>query len=61
MTLKRFIARRGTPAEIFCYHSRNFIAVRRYLKHNTEKVSDFATKNSAKFIFTPAYAPRFSG
>ncbi|XP_028171140.1 uncharacterized protein LOC114360595 [Ostrinia furnacalis] len=65
MTLKRFIARRGKPIEIFCDNGRNFVAaakdVGNFIKNNTEPLSGFASQEGIKFIFTPTYAPHFGG
>ncbi|XP_049884462.1 uncharacterized protein LOC126379650 [Pectinophora gossypiella] len=65
MTLRRFVARRGRPAEIFCDNGRNFIAgakeLNSFLKENVESLSAFATQEGIKFNFTPAYAPHFGG
>ncbi|XP_059053188.1 uncharacterized protein LOC131847604 [Achroia grisella] len=65
MTLKRFVARRGKPLEIFCDNGRNFVAAAKelgeFLKSNIDSVSDFANHEGFKFIFTPTYAPHFGG
>ncbi|XP_045448476.1 uncharacterized protein LOC123656907 [Melitaea cinxia] len=65
MTLRRFIARRGKPAEIFCDNGRNFVAAAKelgqFLKTNQESLSDFATQETIKFVFSPSRAPHFGG
>lgn len=65
MTLRRFISRRGKPAEIFCDNGRNFVAAAKeignFLKTHHEPVVDFATNEGIKFVFSPAYAPHFGG
>jgi hypothetical protein len=65
MTLKRFIARRGKPLEIFCDNGRNFVSaakeIGQFLKSNTEPLSDFADQEGIKFVFSPTYAPHFGG
>ncbi|XP_048484735.1 uncharacterized protein LOC125490228 [Plutella xylostella] len=65
MTLRRYIARRSKPAEIFCDNGRNFVSAARevgsFLKSNAESLSDFASQEGIKFIFTPTYAPHFGG
>ncbi|KAL0861062.1 hypothetical protein ABMA27_009574 [Loxostege sticticalis] len=65
MTLKRFIARRGKPFEIFCDNGRNFVAAAKelgqFLQNNTEPLSYFANQEGIKFMFSPAYAPHFGG
>lgn len=65
MTVKRFIARRGKPIEIFCDNGRNFVAaakeVGQFIKNNSEPLSDFANQQGIKFVFSPTYAPHFGG
>lgn len=65
MTLRRFIARRGKPSEIFSDNGRNFVAAAKeigdFLKQNTEPISDFASQQGIKFNFIPTYAPHFGG
>lgn len=65
MTLRRFICRRGKPAEIFSDNGRNFVGAAKelngFLKTNNEKLSEFAVQEGIKFIFTPSYAPHFGG
>ena len=65
MTLRRFVACRGKPAEIFCDNGRNFVAAAKelsnFLKQNSEDLSDFASQDGIKFIFSPCYAPHFGG
>lgn len=65
MTLKRFIARRGKPAEIFSDNGRNFVAAAKelgsFLKIHNHLFSDFAAQEGIKFNFIPAYSPHFGG
>ncbi|XP_049878082.1 uncharacterized protein LOC126375229 [Pectinophora gossypiella] len=65
MTLRRFIARRGKPAEILCDNGRNFVAAAKdvgtFLKDSAEPLSDFASQQGIKFTFIPTYAPHFGG
>ncbi|CAG9137710.1 unnamed protein product [Plutella xylostella] len=65
LSLRRFISRRGKPLEILCDNGRNFVAaskeVGQFLKTNSAPLSDFATNESIKFKFIPAYAPHFAG
>lgn len=65
MTLRRFVSRRGKPAEIHCDNGRNFVAAAKelgdFLKNNAEPLSDFASQEGIKFTFTPTYAPHFGG
>ncbi|KAJ2949320.1 hypothetical protein O0L34_g6273 [Tuta absoluta] len=64
MTLRRFIARRGKPAEIFCDNGRNFVSAAKEVGdfvRITDPMSDFANQKGIKFTFTPTYAPHFGG
>ncbi|XP_041980797.1 uncharacterized protein LOC121734329 [Aricia agestis] len=63
--LRRFISRRGKPSEIFCDNGKNFVAAAKeignFIKANKNAISDFATDEHIKFIFSPAHAPHFGG
>ncbi|CAK1596633.1 unnamed protein product [Parnassius mnemosyne] len=65
MTLRRFVSRRGRPAEVFCDNGRNFTAASKeiasFLSNHTGTISDFATQEGFKFVFIPSYAPHFGG
>lgn len=65
MTLRRFIARRGKPKEIFCDNGRNFVATSKeindLIKGNQELIGHFANEEHIKFCFSPPYAPHFGG
>lgn len=65
MTLRRFISRRGKPAEVFCDNGRNFVAANKelatFLKKNNGPLSEFAAQEGIRFNFIPAYAPHFGG
>ncbi|XP_045496140.1 uncharacterized protein LOC123694684 [Colias croceus] len=65
MTLRRFVARRGKPTEIFSDNGKNFVAAAKelnsFLKANQEPLSEFAAQEGIKFSFIPAYAPHFGG
>lgn len=65
MTLRRFVARRGRPAEIFCDNGRNFVAAAKelgsFLQSNSGSITEFASQECFKFTFSPAYAPHFGG
>lgn len=65
MTLRRFVARRGLPAEICSDNGRNFVAaakeISHFLKNNSQSLSEFATGEGIKFSFIPAYSPHFGG
>lgn len=65
LSLRRFIARRGKPFEIFSDNGRNFVAAAKevgyFLKTNKDSIVDFAANEKIKFSFIPAYAPHFGG
>lgn len=65
MTLRRFVARRGKPVEIFCDNGRNFVAAAKdlgtFLKNNSEPLSDSVNQEGIRFSFIPAYAAHFGG
>lgn len=65
MTLRRFIARRGKPSEIFSDNGRNFVAAAKelnnFLNENSNNLIDFASNEGIKFNFIPTYAPHFGG
>lgn len=65
MTLRRFVSRRGRPAEVFCDNGRNFVAAAKelgsFLKQNMEPISDFANREHIRFFYSPPYAPHFGG
>ncbi|XP_047523658.1 uncharacterized protein LOC125062124 [Pieris napi] len=65
MALRRFIARRGRPTEIFSDNGTNFVAAARelgsFIKQNKDSLFDFASQQSIKFNFIPAYTPHFGG
>ena len=65
LALKRFISRRGKPAEIMSDNGRNFVGAEKefvtFIKNNSKDVNDFASNNNIKFSFIPPYAPHFGG
>lgn len=65
MTLRRFISRRGKPAEIFCDNGRNFVAtakeVGKFIRQVGDPLCDTMNQEGIKFLFTPTYAPHFGG
>ncbi|KAL0849262.1 hypothetical protein ABMA28_013591 [Loxostege sticticalis] len=65
MTLRRFIARRGKPVEIFSDNGRNFVAsykeISQFIKENENSLCDFANQEGIKFLRSPAYGPHFGG
>lgn len=64
-TFRRFVSRRGRPTEVFCDNGRNFVAgakeINQFFKANTDFISDFASEDGIKFVFSPTYAPHFGG
>ncbi|XP_061728118.1 LOW QUALITY PROTEIN: uncharacterized protein LOC133533173 [Cydia pomonella] len=65
LALRRFIARRGKPAELFCDNGRNLVAAAKeindFFKLYENDISEFAAGQGMKFKFAPAYAPNFNG
>lgn len=65
LALKRFISRRGKPAEIFSDNGRNFVGAEKefplFLEQNSDHIIDYASNNNIKFSFIPPYAPHFGG
>lgn len=65
MTFRRFVSRRGRPTEVFCDNGRNFVAgakeINQFFKANAYSISDFASEDGIKFVFSPTYAPHFGG
>ncbi|XP_048004785.1 uncharacterized protein LOC125240764 isoform X1 [Leguminivora glycinivorella] len=63
--LKRFIARRGKPLDIFCDNGSNFVGAANELKsfiaQNATHISDAITSESINFHFLPPHAPHFGG
>ena len=65
--LKRFVARRGKPTEIFCDHGTNFFGASRELKREfqqlmkDERVHQFLLTDNITFRFNPPSAPHFGG
>lgn len=65
MSLRRFVARRGKPIEIFSDNGGNFTAASKelavFLKHNADSLSNLASHEGINFVFSPSYAPHFGG
>ena len=68
--LKRMIARRGLPSEIFCDNATNFVGASTKLKElkaflfsktTQNEISNFCTNQFINFIFIPPRAPHFGG
>lgn len=66
MTVKRFIARRGTPLIIHCDNGTNFKGMNKELKFainemDTKKINEFAIKNKIECNFNPPTASHMGG
>jgi transposase InsO family protein len=62
MSLRRFIARRGTPNTIYSDNGTCFIGANRLLRKFYEpQVTDFVANEGIKWSFIPAAAPFFGG
>lgn len=65
LCLRRFVSRRGKPYEIYCDNGTNFVGANnelgKVLRSSRESVIDFASSESIKFKFSPAYSPHFGG
>lgn len=65
ITLKRFIARRGTPKIICSDNGGNFVAAAKeissFFNAHRDSICDFAAHQGIEFRFAPPYAPHFNG
>lgn len=65
LALKRFISRRGKPAEIFSDNGKNFVGLKnefsKFLNSCSENVKAYATSQNIQFHFIPPYASHFGG
>lgn len=65
LSLRRFVSRRGKPAVIYCDNGSNFKGtnneLRRLLESSRQSVTNFASDEGIKFMFSPAYSPHFGG
>ncbi|XP_050678653.1 uncharacterized protein LOC126979538 [Leptidea sinapis] len=65
LSLRRFVSRRGKPYSIFCDNGSNFKGanneISRLLKSSREHLTNFASNEGFRFIFSPAYSPHFGG
>ncbi|XP_035215739.1 uncharacterized protein LOC118189268 [Stegodyphus dumicola] len=61
--LKRFIARRGRPKEMYSDCGSNFIGANRQLKsyRSNQRVARYLTEEEIKWNFNPPSAPHFGG
>ena len=62
-TLRRFIARRGTPTIICRDHGTNFCGATKEIQEllRAGEVSEFYTNNKIEWSFIPEHAPHFGG
>lgn len=69
-TLRRFVARRGYPSQIWSDHGTNFVGADRELKQMQEflsdqitqrKVSEFCTSQNIEWKYIPEKSPHFGG
>lgn len=65
LALKRFISRRGKPAEIFSDNGKNFVGLKnnfaQFLSSCSNEITEYAASQDIKFSFIPPYAPHFGG
>lgn len=65
MCLRRFIARRGKPDNIYCDNGKNFVGAKNELNRMfttcKRQIGEFACSEELVFHFTPVYAPNFGG
>lgn len=63
LALKRFIARRGKPSQIFSDNGRHFVGLMhefsKFLANCSDEIIDYATSQNIKFSFIPPYAAHF--
>ncbi|XP_041972200.1 uncharacterized protein LOC121728148 [Aricia agestis] len=65
LSLKRFISRRGKPAEIFSDNGKNFVGLMndfsKFLSSISGEIKDYALSQNIKFRMNPPYASHFGG
>ena len=65
LALKRFISRRGKPAQMFSDNGTNFIGVMKEVKlmfkEHSHQIIDQLANDDIQFNFIPPYAPHFGG
>ena len=65
LALRRFIARRGKPLNIYSDNGTSFVGayndLSRFLKDNCNSLSSAAANEQIEFHFIPAYSPHFGG
>lgn len=65
LALKRFLSRRGKPAQIFSDNGKTFVGALKefsnFLNSNANDILNFASNENIKFSFIPPYSPHFGG
>lgn len=68
LALKRFMARRGKPRQIFSDNGKNFVSastdfkeLRSFLTSNESTIINSLSKDEVEWKFSPPYAPHFGG
>lgn len=65
MALKRFISRRGKPAQIFSDNGKTFVGAlkefSKFLTSNQDNIKNYTASESISFKFIPPYSPHFGG
>lgn len=65
LALKRFLSRRGKPAQIFSDNGKTFVGALKefsqFLNSNENDILNFAAGENIKFKFIPPYSPHFGG
>lgn len=64
--LRRFIARRGYPTDIFTDNGKNFVGANAYLKSlfrlpKNQAIQNFCSEKNISWHFIPPYTPQFGG
>ena len=64
--LRRFVARRGPPSDIYSDNGTNFVGADRELKQslqewNQSQIADFLSQKGIQWHFNPLAAPHFGG
>lgn len=61
--LRKFIARRGPPANIYSDNGKTYVGTKseldKFLKTNAQNLKDIALEHQIKWYFIPAYSPNF--
>ena len=64
--LRRFVARRGPPSDIYSNNGTNFVGADRELKQslqewNQSQIADFLSQKGIQWHFNPPASPHFGG